>query len=115
MTQRRLAFGGDYNPEQWPEHVWAEDMALMREAGVTMASVGIFSWVLLEPAPGEYDFGWLDRLLDLLHAHGIQADLGTPTVVPPAWFYRRHPEALPVTKDGRRFAFGGRGAICHSN
>ncbi|MEZ0068580.1 beta-galactosidase [Streptacidiphilus sp. MAP12-20] len=114
-TTRRLAFGGDYNPEQWPEHVWAEDMALMREAGVTMVSVGIFSWALLEPAPGVFDFAWLDRLLTLLHENGIQADLGTPTVVPPAWFYQRHPEALPVTKDGQRLAFGGRGAICHSS
>ncbi|MGW5650536.1 beta-galactosidase [Streptomyces humi] len=111
----RLAFGGDYNPEQWPEQVWAEDMALMREAGVTMVSVGIFSWCLLEPEPGVYDFGWLDRLLDLLHENGIQADLGTPTAVPPAWFYQRHPEALPVTKDGQRLAFGSRGAICHSS
>ncbi|SCD62453.1 beta-galactosidase [Streptomyces sp. ScaeMP-e83] len=112
---RRLAFGGDYNPEQWPEEVWHEDMALMAEAGVTMVSVGIFSWALLEPAPGAYDFGWLDRLLDLLHEHGIRADLGTPTVAPPAWFYRAHPEALPVGRDGVRYAFGSRGAICHSS
>src|SRR5918996_1563788 len=54
----RLALGGDYNPEQWPESVWQEDVRLMREAGVTMVSVGIFSWALLEPAPGQYDFGW---------------------------------------------------------
>ncbi|MFF6953371.1 beta-galactosidase [Streptomyces iakyrus] len=111
----RLAFGGDYNPEQWPESVWQEDVRLMREAGVTMVSVGIFSWALLEPAPGRYDFGWLDRLLDLLHGHGIRVDLGTPTVVPPVWFYRAHPEALPVTAEGVRYEFGSRAAICHSN
>ncbi|MFI6206274.1 beta-galactosidase [Streptomyces sp. NPDC051041] len=111
----RLAFGGDYNPEQWPESVWQEDVRLMREAGVTMVSVGIFSWALLEPAPGEYDFGWLDRIMDLLHANGIRVDLGTPTVAPPAWFYRAHPEALPVTADGVRYEFGSRAAICHSN
>ncbi|MEU2061216.1 beta-galactosidase [Streptomyces sp. NPDC013455] len=111
----RLAFGGDYNPEQWPEDVWQEDVRLMREAGVTMVSVGIFSWALLEPAPGAYDFGWLDRVLDLLHAAGIRVDLGTPTVAPPAWFYRAHPEALPVTAEGMRYEFGSRGAICHSN
>ncbi|WP_030603110.1 beta-galactosidase [Streptomyces achromogenes] len=111
----RLAFGGDYNPEQWPESVWREDVRLMREAGVTMVSVGIFSWALLEPAPGEYDFGWLDRILGLLHEGGIRVDLGTPTVVPPVWFYRAHPEALPVTADGVRYEFGSRGAICHSN
>ncbi|MFE5030859.1 beta-galactosidase [Streptomyces sp. NPDC056683] len=111
----RLAFGGDYNPEQWPESVWQEDVRLMREAGVTMVSVGIFSWALLEPAPGEYDFGWLDRVLDLLHENGIRVDLGTPTVAPPAWFYRAHPEALPVTAEGVHHEFGSRGAICHSN
>ena len=111
----RLAFGGDYNPEQWPEDVWHEDVRLMREAGVTMVSVGIFSWALLEPAPGEYDFGWLDRVLGLLHDNGIRVDLGTPTVAPPAWFYRAHPEALPVTAEGVRYEFGSRGAICHSN
>ncbi|MGW0564597.1 beta-galactosidase [Streptomyces sp. NPDC003016] len=111
----RLAFGGDYNPEQWPESVWHEDVRLMREAGVTLVSVGIFSWALLEPDPGAYDFGWLDRVLDLLDANGIRADLGTPTVAPPAWFYRAHPDALPVDPDGRRLAFGSRGAICHSS
>ncbi|MDK1471914.1 beta-galactosidase [Streptomyces sp. 549] len=112
---RRLAFGGDYNPEQWPESVWQEDVQLMREAGVTMVSVGIFSWALLEPEPGAHDFGWLDRVLDLLHEHGIRADLATPTVAPPAWFYRAHPEALPVSREGVRLAFGSRGAICHSS
>ncbi|MGX1564339.1 beta-galactosidase [Streptomyces sp. NPDC055506] len=111
----RLAFGGDYNPEQWPESVWQEDVRLMREAGVTMVSVGIFSWALLEPSPGVYDFGWLDRVLDLLHENGIRVDLGTPTVCPPVWFYRAHPEALPVTPDGVRHEFGSRAAICHSN
>ncbi|MFD3531210.1 beta-galactosidase [Streptomyces sp. NPDC058664] len=111
----RLAFGGDYNPEQWPESVWQEDVRLMREAGVTMVSVGIFSWALLEPEPGRYDFDWLDRLLDLLHEHGVRVDLGTPTVAPPAWFYRAHPEALPVTAEGIRYSYGSRGAICHSS
>ncbi|MGW0391250.1 beta-galactosidase [Streptomyces sp. NPDC003042] len=112
---RQLAFGGDYNPEQWPESVWREDVLLMREAGVTLVSVGIFSWALLEPEPGAHDFGRLDRILGLLHENGIQVDLATPTVAPPAWFYRAHPDALPVSREGVRYAFGSRGAICHSS
>jgi hypothetical protein len=55
-------FGGDYNPEQWPEQVWTDHVALMRAAGVTLATVGVFAWARLEPRPGEYDFGWLDRV-----------------------------------------------------
>ncbi|MGK5499712.1 beta-galactosidase [Streptomyces sp. URMC 125] len=111
----RLAYGGDYNPEQWPEEVWHEDVALMREAGVTMVSVGIFSWAMLEPREGEYDFGRLDRIIGLLHDNGIGVDLATPTVAPPAWFYRAHPEALPVSREGVRWEIGSRGAICHNS
>ncbi|MEW2044526.1 beta-galactosidase [Streptomyces sp. NPDC005476] len=120
MTRRELnvpglAYGGDYNPEQWPQEVWAEDMRLMAEAGVNMVSVNIFSWALLEPAEGEYDFSLLDRVLDMLHAHGIAADLATPTAAPPAWFFRAHPEALPVDRDGRRLSYGSRQTFCPSS
>ncbi len=87
----------------------------MREAGVTAVSLGVFSWARLEPRPGVYDWAWLDTVLGLLHEAGISVNLGTPTVVPPAWFYRAHPDALPVTREGVRLAFGSRGAICHSN
>ncbi|MEV0096306.1 beta-galactosidase [Streptomyces sp. NPDC050738] len=110
-----LAYGGDYNPEQWPREVWEEDVRLMGEAGVTMVSLGIFAWSRIEPKPGVYDWEWLDTVIGMLDAAGIAVDLATPTVVPPAWFYRAHPDALPVTRDGVRLAFGSRGAICHSN
>ncbi|MDX3733525.1 beta-galactosidase [Streptomyces caniscabiei] len=110
-----IAYGGDYNPEQWPEEVWAEDITLMREAGVTMLSVGIFSWALLEPAEGVYDFSRMDKILDLLHENGIAADLATPTACPPAWFFRAHPEALPVDRDGRTLSYGSRQTFCPSS
>jgi len=109
-----IAYGGDYNPEQWPEEVWAEDVRLMREAGVTFATVGVFSWVLVEPEEGVFDFTWLDRLVDLLHTSGIRVVLGTPTAVPPAWFYRAHPEARVVTRDGVTLGFGSRGMVAPS-
>ncbi|MDQ1740783.1 MAG: beta-galactosidase, partial [Pseudonocardiales bacterium] len=110
-----LAFGGDYNPEQWPEPLWAEDVALMREAGVNLVSVAIFSWALLEPAEGSYQFGWLDRVLDLLHGAGIRVDLANASASPPPWFSRRYPESLPVTADGVRISYGSRQAFCPSN
>lgn len=110
-----LLFGGDYNPEQWPEEVWAEDVRLMAEAGVNMATVAVFSWSRLEPGQGEYDFGWLDRVMDLLHAHGVAADLATATATPPPWLVRAHPEMLPVTADGVRLEFGSRQGYCPSS
>ncbi|NIZ91196.1 beta-galactosidase [Kineococcus rubinsiae] len=114
-TEDGIAFGADYNPEQWPEQVRCEDLELMREAGVTLVSVGIFSWGLLEPEPGRYDFGWLDRVLDDLHGAGIGVDLATATASPPAWMSQRWPEVLPVDHDGRRHTFGSRQSWCPSS
>jgi beta-galactosidase len=111
----RLGYGGDYNPEQWPPEVWERDVALMREAGVTLVSVGIFSWGMLELRPGQYEFGWLDRVLGLLHDAGIAVDLATPTAAPPPWFLHRHPDARPVTRDGRVLGGGSRQAYCPSS
>ncbi|WP_216363242.1 beta-galactosidase, partial [Arthrobacter sp. Hiyo1] len=98
----RIAFGGDYNPEQWPEEVWKHDVALMKEAGVNLVSVGIFSWALLEPEEGRYEFAWLDRILDLLHTNGISVDLANASASPPPWFSRKYPDSLPVDADGVR-------------
>ncbi|MDT0379253.1 beta-galactosidase [Streptomyces sp. DSM 42041] len=110
-----LAYGGDYNPEQWPEEVWPDDARLMREAGVNLVTVGVFAWSHIEPRPGVWDWGRLDRVLDLLHGHGVAVDLATPTAAPPPWFARAHPDALPVTADGRRLWHGSRQAFCPSH
>jgi beta-galactosidase len=110
-----LCYGGDYNPEQWPREVWVEDIALMKEAGINLVSVGIFSWVLLEPREGEYDFEWLDHLMDLLDDAGISVDLGTPTAAPPAWFWKKYPQARPVTREGVTLGNGSRGMASPSS
>ena len=110
-----LVFGGDYNPEQWPESTWTEDVELMREAGVTLVTLGVFSWAWLEPTEGEYDFDWLDRVIDLLHGAGISVDLATATASPPPWFSRAYPDSLPETADGRTMWPGSRQAYCPSS
>lgn len=110
-----IAYGGDYNPEQWSRETWHEDVALMREAGVTLVSVGIFSWALLETSEGVFDWEWLDEVLDLLHANGVAVDLGTPTASPPAWFFAAHPDARVLTRDGVALGFGSRGMASHSS
>ncbi|WP_411111701.1 beta-galactosidase [Streptomyces sp. c-19] len=107
-----LAFGGDHNPEQWDEEVWKEDDELMRRSRVNLATVGVFSWALLEPDEGRYDFGWLDAHLDRLHANGVAVDLATPTASPPPWFTLAHPDALPVTPEGTRLTHGSRDTYC---
>ncbi|MEO8828956.1 beta-galactosidase [Lapillicoccus sp.] len=110
-----VAFGGDYNPEQWPRSVWPEDMELMRRAGVSFVTLGVFSWSWLEPAKGEYEFGWLDEIMDLLDANGIAVDLATATATPPPWFSTAFPQTLPVDHDGHTLWPGSRQAWCPSD
>ncbi|WP_202125780.1 beta-galactosidase [Actinomadura physcomitrii] len=110
-----IAYGGDYNPEQWPQEVWDEDVRLMKEAGVCLVSVGIFSWASVEPRPGRYDFGWLDQVMDRLADGGVAACLATMTASPPPWLTARHPEILTVRADGRTISPGGRQHYCPSS
>lgn len=110
-----LAFGGDYNPDQWAETVWREDARLMVEAGVNLVTLPVFSWPLLEPRPGEFDFAGLDAVIELLWSHGIRVDLATATATPPAWLIREHPEVLPEVQHGVRLEFGSRQCYCPSS
>ncbi|MFE7710394.1 beta-galactosidase [Streptomyces sp. NPDC057486] len=114
-TRGRILFGGDYNPEQWPEEVWEDDARLMKEAGVNSVTLGVFSWARIEPRPGAREFGWLDRLMDLMHAHGIGVVLATPTASPPPWMGVKHPETLPRAEDGSVVWYGSRQHFCASS
>ncbi|WP_158861705.1 beta-galactosidase [Leifsonia sp. AG29] len=112
---KAFGYGGDYNPEQWAPEIWREDVELMKRAGVNLVSVGIFSWARIEPRDGEFDFAWLDDVLDLLHQGGIRVDLATATASPPPWLALKHPELLPVTADGVTLSSGSRQAYCPSS
>jgi beta-galactosidase len=92
-----MGYGADYNPEQWPREVWDEDVRLMREAGVNIVSLAIFSWARIQPEEDTWDFAWLDEAMDLLHANGIAVDLATATASPQPGDQTRPPELLPVT------------------
>ncbi|THV33891.1 beta-galactosidase [Glycomyces buryatensis] len=107
-----LAFGGDYNPEQFDRAVWDEDVRLMREAGVNLVTLGVFAWGTVEVADGVWDWSWLDDALELLHRNGIGVDLATPTAAPPSWLLAAHPDIAPVLIDGYREPPGGRNAWC---
>lgn len=95
-----FGYGGDYNPEQWPREVWAQDLSLMQAAGVNLVSVAIFAWATIEPESGRYEWEWLDDVLDGLHEAGVQVALATATASPPPWLTMAHPEILPRTAEG---------------
>ncbi|MFD2330548.1 beta-galactosidase [Cohnella sp. GCM10020058] len=108
----RLMYGGDYNPEQWPEEMLERDLALMCEAGVNTVTLNVFGWSSIQPEPDRYDFARLDAAFDKLEQGGISVVLATPTAAPPAWMAQQDPTVLKVGEDGRRVAHWSRQAYC---
>ena len=107
-----ILHGGDYNPEQWPEATWDEDVRLMREAHVNVATVPVFGWVSLQPDEETFTFDWLDTVIEKLHAGGIRICLATATASVPAWLDEKYPDVLRVDDHGHRMKHGGRHTFC---
>lgn len=105
---RGIAFGGDYNPDQWSEETWDDDVRLMKKAGVNTVALAIFSWDRIQPQENRWDFGWLDRIIEKLGKAGIATDLASATATAPLWLYEKHPEVLPRDKYGHQVNAGSR-------
>lgn len=112
-----LLHGADYNPEQWENYpgIIEQDIAMMQQAKCNVMSVGIFSWAKLEPREGEYDFAWLDNIIEKLYAAGIHIFLATPSGARPAWMSQKYPEVLRVGRNRVPALHGGRHNHCMSS
>lgn len=113
----RILHGGDYNPDQWLAHpeVLDEDFRLMPLAGCNTFTLGVFAWTTYEPSEGQYDFSWLDRLMDRMAAAGNRVVLATPSGAKPAWLSARYPEVRRVDRQGRREPHHGRHNHCFTS
>ncbi len=109
---KKMAYGGDYNPEQWDESVWEEDMRLFHKAHIDIVTLNVFSWAALQPDEDTYCFDRLDKILDLVRKNGLQVCLATSTGAHPAWMARRHPDILRTEFNGLKRKFGGRHNSC---
>ncbi|HKR44913.1 MAG TPA: beta-galactosidase [Paraburkholderia sp.] len=103
-----MRLGVCYYPEHWPEAMWKDDAARMKALGIAQVRIAEFAWSRIEPTPGEFDWGWLDRAIDTLGDAGLQVVMCTPTATPPKWLIDQHPDILPVGADGRVRGFGSR-------
>lgn len=119
-----LLHGADYNPEQWRDYaaihtpgekLWDEDMRLMKAAHMNCVSIGIFSWVSLEPEEGRFEWGWMDEIIERLHANGQRIFLATPSGAKPAWMSQKYPEIRRVLPDGRREPHRARHNHCQTS
>jgi beta-galactosidase len=110
-----LELGVCYYPEQWPEEMWADDARKMVSLGLSWVRIAEFTWSLVEPAEGEFNWEWLDRAVDTLGQAGLQVVMCTPTAAPPKWLIDKHPEILPVDENGNVRKFGARRHYCFSS
>ena len=111
-TFSSFLFGGDWNPEQWPEDTWEHDIEMLEDAHINEATINVFSWALLQPAEDRYDFSMLDRIVALLVKHHFNIVMATGTAALPGWMVREHPEVIRTEQNGTRHVFGGRHNFC---
>jgi beta-galactosidase len=110
-----MKLGVCYYPEHWPQDMWHSDAARMADIGIKQVRIGEFAWSRIEPSPGIYDWQWLDKAIETLHAHGLEIVLGTPTATPPKWLVDTDPEMLAIDEQGRPRQFGSRRHYCFSS
>lgn len=108
----KMSYGGDYNPEQWDEATWEEDMRLLKLAHIDTVTLNVFSWATLQPSEDEYDFSKLDKIMKLVTDNGLKVVLATSTAAHPAWMAKRYPEILRTDFSGMKRKFGGRHNSC---
>ena len=109
---KRMLYGGDYNPNQWPREIWDEDMRIFRKADINSATVNVFSWAKIQPSEDEYDFTELDAIMEMLGRENYDIVLATATGAMPAWMAKRYPEVTRVDYHGRKHKFGQRHNAC---
>lgn len=112
-----MLHGGDYNPDQWMSYpgVLEEDMRLMKLSRCNAMTTAIFAWTALEPTEGRYEFGWLDRVMDMVYENGGRVVLATPSGARPAWMSQKYPEVLRVQSNQVRIRHGGRHNHCYTS
>lgn len=111
-NHHKIAYGGDYNPEQWDEATWAEDMRLLKLAHIDTVTLNVFSWAALQPAEDTHDFSRLDKIMTLCRDNGLKVVLATSTAAHPAWMAKKYPEILRTEPNGMTRKFGSRHNSC---
>ena len=108
----KILYGGDYNPEQWPEEIWKEDMRLFKLAHIDVVTLNVFSWAALQPDEITYDFSKLDKIMEYVKENGLKVCFATSTGAHPAWMARKYPDILRVGHNGMKRKFGARHNSC---
>ena len=109
---KRILFGGDYNPNQWPKEVWEQDMAYFKDAHINSATINVFSWAKIQPSENEYNFTELDEIVDMISNENYDIVMATSTAALPAWMVKKYPDTMSTDYEGRQHKFGARHNFC---
>jgi beta-galactosidase len=103
-----VLYGAAYYHEYMPYDRLDKDVELMRNAGITVVRMGESTWSLWEPRDGQFEYAWMDRVVDAMRKAGIKVVMGTPTYSIPTWLYHAHPEILARPLGGAPAFYGMR-------
>lgn len=109
---KRILYGGDYNPNQWSQEIWKEDMRIFKDARINSATINVFSWAKIQPSEEEYNFSELDEIIEMLSEENYDIVLATSTAALPAWMVKKYPEVARTDYQGRHHKFGQRHNAC---
>lgn len=99
-------YGAAYYSEYSPSDRLDADIKMMKESGTTVVRIGESSWGLFEPSEGQFEFAWMDRIIEKLQKARIKIILGTPTYSIPAWMAQNYPEVLAEKVNGQKSYYG---------
>lgn len=109
---KKILYGGDYNPEQWSQDIWSEDMKLFKEADIDIVTLNVFNWAMLQKDEETYDFTKLDKTVKKVTESGINICMATSTGAHPAWMAKKYPDILRTEFNGMKRKYGGRHNSC---
>ena len=100
------AYYNEYMPADLQPGRLEKDVALMKDANISVVRMGESTWSLWEPADGQFEYAWMDRVVDAMGKAGIKVIMGTPTYSIPTWMWKAHPEMLARPLGGASVGYG---------
>ena len=100
VKAQTLYVGTNYHPHDDKDlDKIKKDIMLMKAAGFTSVRMGHLAWDSYEPSEGKFDFGWFDKVMDMMNEAGIKVILDIAIRPAPIWLHHKYP-SIDVTSPG---------------
>lgn len=103
LSAQGLYVGTNYHPhdDKNIEKI-KSDIQLMKAAGFTSVRMGHLAWDSYEPAEGQFDFEWFDKVMDMMNEAGIKVILDIAIRPAPIWLHHKFPTIDVVDPNGHQ-------------